>query len=221
MNSSRLDKFFDKFNPKKLFSRTGDLRHQSYVRRNLSYSLEIVAKGLASGITTLPALELFSETLGERVPASTLKFHLQHTDAESLKVEIARAAKDANRGHRLTRGRVLPFHLTALDGKRTASSRTNTSVAAQKQDENRYEHNALRALCASSATPVFLGQRMIPGETGESTQVLPFVDELAILYKNTNLLDVVSLDAGLSSQDNYAGILERGLRCIARVNIHP
>jgi hypothetical protein len=217
MITSRLEKFFDKFNPKKLFSRISDLRHQSYVDRTLGYSLEVVAKGLVSGISTLPALELFSESLGVRVPASTLKFHLRHTEAESLKKKVASSVKEAARAHKLTRGGPLPFHLTALDGKRIASSRSNTSAAAQKQEENRYEHNALRALCASSATPVFLGQQMIPGETGESTQVIPFVDELAVLYKHTTLLDVFSLDAGLSSQDNYTGIIERGYRCIARI----
>jgi hypothetical protein len=217
MSTSRLEKFFGKFNPKKLFSRIGDLRHQSYIDRTLSYSLEVVAKGLLSGISTLPALELFSESLGERVPASTLKFHLMHTDAESLKMQVARSVKEASREHKLSRGRSLPFNLTALDGKRIASSRSATSTAAQKQEENRYEHNGLRALCASSETPVFLGQRMIPGETGESTQVLPFIDELSRLYKHTEILDVFSVDAGLSSQDNYIGIIERGYRCIARI----
>ena len=58
---------------------------------------------------------------------------------------------------------------------------------------------------------------MIPGETGESTQVIPFVDELAVLYKHTTLFDVFSLDAGLSPQDNYTGIIESGYRCIARM----
>jgi hypothetical protein len=81
----------------------------------------------------------------------------------------------------------------------------------QMQEESRYEYRALRCILASQRRPTFLGQRMIPAETGEATQIVEFIKELEEDYRGTDILNTYSLDAGVCSKEStyYIDLISR------------
>jgi len=87
----------------------------------------------------------------------------------------------------------------------------------QMQEESRYEYRALRCILASQHKPTFLGQRMIPAETGEATQIVGFIKDLEEDYRGTDILNTYSLDAGVCSKEatDYIDFIARSY--IARV----
>lgn len=215
---NKLDKFIARLDPRWLFSKVSCKRQDGKSKRKLSYTLEIVFLGFISGCKTRRQLETLSSDFGERVPHSTIVEHLVATVPEDLRASNVKLIKRAQRDHVFERNTTLPINLFVIDGKQLSSSRTQMDERfGQKQEESRYEYRALRCMFASQRKPTFIGQRMIPAETGEATQVVEFIKELEEDYRGTNLLDTYSLDAGLCSKEatDYIDLIDRNY--IARV----
>jgi hypothetical protein len=77
---------------------------------------------------------------------------------------------------------------------------------------------ALRALHVSNDTRLFLGQHASPSKSAETTELRPFLEQLIADYAKTALLEVISIDAGMLSQENAAYVVERGLDYIMALN---
>jgi hypothetical protein len=217
----KLEKLITKLNPRSLFSKIRSKRQASKCKRKLSYTLEIVFLGFISGCKTRRQLETLSADLGTRLPHSTLVNHLKATVPEDLRASTARLIKQAHRDGVFERGTTLPINLCVIDGKQISSSkRQMDKLFGQKQEERRYEYRALRCILASQSKPTFLGQRMIPAEIGEATQVVTFITELEQDYRGTNLLGTYSVDAGLCSKEatDYINLIDRTYRARIKGN---
>jgi len=59
-----------------------------------------------------------------------------------------------------------------------------------------------------------MGQQIVRSETNERGELSTFIDKLFTLYGNTNLLEVISVDAGITSIKNAAHIVDHGLHYI-------
>ena len=72
----------------------------------------------------------------------------------------------------------------------------------------------LRASIVSSRVKLILGQRPIPGKHAETTEFIPFVDDLLEQYGKTELMQVISTDAGVAHRENITALRERGIHFI-------
>src|SRR5918996_4120062 len=92
-------------------------------------------------------------------------------------------------------------------GRRLGTGVTLSGAVAK----GRYRHMALGALHVSNDTRLFLGQHAIPSKSAETTEFRPFLAQLIADYAKTGLLEVISIDAGMVSQENAEYVVERGL----------
>lgn len=183
---------------------------------NFDYLMRIVWIGMLTGKLTLRRLEDFSEGYNERVPDTTLHDLIVKIDAEPLRELIAREVKKAHRAHELPKEE-LPFHMIAIDGKCVSVSKIPVGKFSQESECNggvQYVNRVLRAAHVSSKTKMILGQREIFGKTNEVGEFKNFFDELYDSYKNTTLLEVLSVDAGMNSKDNADYIIEKNCNYI-------
>jgi hypothetical protein len=72
----------------------------------------------------------------------------------------------------------------------------------------------LRAFYASSTLKLHLGQYIMPKTTNECGAFPAFVDRLMALYQRTNLLEVVSVDAGYTSKKNAQYLASNGIKYV-------
>jgi predicted transposase YbfD/YdcC len=210
-------KHVDRVLPKDWSSGISDPRSDKGKVWNLKYVLEILLAGALTGSKTLRSLETLSEIYEERIPDTTMHSILVKLDAGSLKKQVAKGVKHALREHELPKEE-FPVRITAIDGKALYTS--DQSVGSESDPVGGagknalFRHMVLRAFYTSSATKLMLGQREIPCKKGESTEFIPFVEDLLKLYGNTDLLDVISVDAGMISKSNADALVAKGLRYI-------
>jgi predicted transposase YbfD/YdcC len=199
------------------FSQVKDGRHKRNRIWNFEYALEVLLVGMLSGAKTLREVETESMLYGERLPDTTLENLMAKADATGLARVMAQQVKQAARDHELDKGG-LPFHLIAIDGK--ANYSTDEQVSEQSKEINHYgkykkcQHMNLRAVIVSSKVKLHLGQREIASKKAETSEFVPFVDELRELYGKTDLLQVISVDAGMAHRPNATALRERGIHFI-------
>lgn len=181
--------------------------------------VSVVMKGLVGGCKTLREIEMLSAGSGRRVPDTTLSDLLKQIDCEPLNNELAKGVKEASRNHELDT-KELPIRLIAIDGKclsKTSYEVNEYSVNNSQKGFSQYSHNAIRAFYASSTVKLMMAQQLIPKETNEKGLFKSFLAKLVSLYSRTNLLDVLSLDAGFISKANVQEIINYGLNYIIAV----
>jgi predicted transposase YbfD/YdcC len=199
------------------FSQVTDGRHKRNRIWNFDYALEVLLVGLLGGAKTLREVETESMLYDERLPDTTLENLMAKADASGLAKALAEQVKQAARDHELDKAG-LPFHLIAIDGK--ANYSTDKEVSEQSKEINHYgkykkcQHMNLRAMIVSSKVKLHLGQREIASKKAETSEFIPFVDELMELYGKTDLLNVVSVDAGMAHRKNAKALRERGIHFI-------
>ena len=159
-------------------------------------------------------IEYFSDALGVRLPATTNHDILVATDAAPLRKNLAEQVIRSQRNGELTQD--FPLRIAAIDGKDLSTSRIDAGDYSMAQG-GKFRNRAIRAMLVTSATKIFLGQHMIPGETTEKKVFLDFVDELLELYEDEPVFDVVSVDAGFASYKNFKGLQERGISYIMAI----
>lgn len=178
--------------------------------------LSVVMKAMVAGCKTLREIEAVTGASGRRVPDTTLRDLLVQIDAEPLEEELARGVKDANRNHELDQ-RELPIRLTVIDGKCLSTTDYQVdeySINCSQKGCTKYVQHVLRAFHASSTVKLLMGHQRVPRGTNEKGVFPLFLDKLVSLYGRTNLLDVISSDAGFTSIANSKAIIEHGLHYI-------
>jgi len=171
---------------------------------NFGYVIKMLLFGILSGCKTLRDIETFTEGYDERIPDTTLDNIITEVNAEPLRAAIAQDVKRALRDHELPKSD-FPVRITAIDGKCVSISQQEVGPFSQRSDNGSKEYfvnRALRAFHVSNDTKLFLGQREIHGKSAETSEFQPFIETLIADYGKTNLLEVVSVDAGMTSKGN-------------------
>jgi len=201
----------------KWFSQVHDGRSEKNRIWNFNYALEILLVGLMSGARTLREIETQSMLYDERLPDTTLENLMAKADASGLAQVVAQQVKQAARDHELSK-QGLPFNLIAIDGK--ANYSTDKKVSEHSKEINHYgkykkcQHMNLRAMIVSSPVKLLMGERQIASKKAETSEFIPFVDELIELYGRTDLLEVISVDAGMAHRKNAKALRARGIHFI-------
>ena len=209
-----ISRHIDRVLPKNWWKRIKDLRSSANLEWNLGYIMEVLMAGALSGCKTLREIETLSELYAEKVPDTTLHDVMIRLNPEGLRTELANGVKQALREHELPKEE-FPVRITAIDGKYNF----NTSMPVNEYSEpiggggnnEQYRHLALRAMYVSSAVKLYLGQYEIPSKASETKNLISFIDELRADYGRTELLEVISVDAGIVSKKNAGGLIDRGL----------
>lgn len=188
--------------------------------------LQVVVNALVSGCKSLREVEILTETSGARVPDTTLHDLLVQIDPEPLNEELAKGVKDANRNHELD-NKELPFRLTVIDGKTLSVTDYEVdehSINRSQKGCTKYVHHALRAFHVSSTVKLLMAQQMVPRGTNENGTLRSLLEKLVELYGRTNLLEVLSMDAGFTGADNAQAIIDHQLHYIFAIKapeMHP
>lgn len=172
-----------------------------------------VMKGMLGGARNLRQLELLTSLGGRRLPDTTAWDVLVKLDATPLNEEIARGVKEAARSHELDT-KELPFYLVAIDGKSVSVNTravNSQSVNRSQKGSKKFVNMVFRALITSSSLKLLMGQHTIPRGTNERGALPAFIDQLIELYGRTKLLQVISVDAGVTSKKNAKYLSERGI----------
>lgn len=172
---------------------------------SFDYLLEVLYGGMLSGCKTLREVETFSDIYDERIPDTTLHDVLVALDGRDvLRDAMVQDVKTALRSHELPKA-AFPVRITAIDGKSISVSQQAVNEYSDPiggSGEGQYRHMALRALHITNDTPLFLGQYELLNKSGEATAFIPFVEQLHEDYGQTSLLEVFSVDAGMTSIAN-------------------
>lgn len=194
-----------------------DPRCVGRTEKSFNFLMKVAFSGLLAGCRTLRAVENFSEILGERVPDTTLHDLLVQVDAEPLRKHLVKEVKKALRSHELPRSK-FPIRLTAIDGKSISVTREELeagwSWGVRRNNKTHYTHLMLRAFHVSNRLKLHLGQRKLSSRANEIAALPHLIDQLIADYGNTDLLEVFSVDAGMSTIKNAQYISERGYHYI-------
>ena len=210
---SVVKKHLKRLDPSRWFKQVRDPRKPTNRYWNFGYLMEVLFTGMLSGCPTLRAVETLSEVYEARVPDTTLHDVWVALDGKPLRAVLVGEVKQALRAHELPK-EAFPVRITAIDGKSLSVSRQKVGHWSEPiggGGEGRYRHMALGALHVSNDTRLFLGQHAIPSKSAETTEFRPFLAQLIADYAKTGLLEVISIDAGMVSQENAEYVVERGL----------
>jgi len=109
---------------------------------------------------------------------------------------------------------VLPIRAIAVDGKNVATLRTRVNRDCQRQDTpgqpTSWLYRVVNATLISAAAAVCVDQRPIPAATNDMGIFRAFYADLCRTYGRAGLFDLVSTDAGFTSEANARLIDEDG-----------
>lgn len=207
-----IEKYFNRVLLKSLVQNVTDPR-RSARKWKFGSLLRASMQSMLSGCRNLRECEYLTTRSGQRIPDTTMGDVLSRIEEHELEQELARGVKQASRCHELDR-KELPIRLTVVDGK-------CLSTAAYDVDKNwlrrsqkgcsKYVAMALRAYLVSSDLKLHLAQSWVPKGTNERGAFSALLDKLKSLYGNTKLLEVISIDAGITSIKNAQAIKDAGL----------
>lgn len=143
--------------------------------------------------------------LKRRVPDSTLGDFLARLSPRPLRQHLHQQVLGEHR-RKVLAPTVLPIGTIAIDGKTTASMDEAMHPDCQKQSpkgqEPYYLHRVLNATLISSAAPVCIDQMPIPADTNDMGAFANFYGDLKRTYGRTSLFELVTMDAGFTSEEN-------------------
>lgn len=181
--------------------------------------LTAVLSGVAAGCRSLAELELLTAQMSppvrralrlwQRTPDTTLRDLLVEMPLDNLRKLLYKQVRAAHRRKQLD-PRGLPCGVVAIDGKYT-STRLPDDTYAQRQKDRSWVVRTLSASLVSARAPVFIDAMPIPKERNEESAFEAALDDLLDAYKNLNLFEVLTADAGLASEANAAKINACGL----------
>ncbi|MEK7994090.1 MAG: ISAs1 family transposase [Planctomycetota bacterium] len=193
-----------------------DPRHRRGRRWKLSTLLNALWAGVLTAQLNLRQVEALCERLGKRVPDTTLHDLLNRLSAAPLQRQLVRQVREAWRAKELVSD--LPFSLVAVDGKCLWSGNWKANKHCQKQHDDdgdgkgeRYVFRALRAVAVGRGCALTIGQMPVRSKKAEMSTLVRFVDRLRADYGRSGLLEVISVDAGMTSKANAADLDQRGL----------
>jgi predicted transposase YbfD/YdcC len=193
-----------------------DPRSKINQKLDFHYAINTLFLGILSGMKNLREIETFSEICSKRIPDTTLNNLIIEVDAEPLRQMLAKEVKSALRNHELPKEQ-FPVRVTAIDGKCLSVSSQAIGPFSQASACNgsvQYLNRALRAFHVSNNTTLCIGQREIHGKAAEMSEFQPFVQSLIQDYSSTSLMEVISVDAGMTSKANADFLIAQNLNYI-------
>jgi hypothetical protein len=192
-----------------------DPRHRKGRRWSFGYLVDLLLTGALLQAPTLAQVEDLSAEVGPRVPDSTLAYTLARLDPRPLRTVLRTEVRRMLRGKTL-RPEGLPFGVLAIDGKTSWTGGHAGDVEAQAQD-GRWHLRWMRAVLTSARSRPCLDQDVIPAATNEHGHFATFWRDLRRAYARTDLFQLVTLDAGYTSQATAALIDGDGVGYVLRV----
>jgi predicted transposase YbfD/YdcC len=172
--------------------------------------LDLLVWGILCGKRTLRDLETQSEIQGDRISDTTLHDVLVRLSPEGMPKLIASQVKQALESKEL-QPEGQKFHQVAIDGKNIYTERATVDKEGKARSVHDRCNMALRATLVSTMVTQILGERHIPDKGAETIELVPLIDHLRDLYGKTNLLKLISVDAGMVSKSNAQALVERQL----------
>lgn len=207
-----IEKYFNRVLLKSLLRNVNDPRSNA---RKWSFGslLQTTMKAMLSGCRNLREYEYLTSRSGQRIPDTTLGDMLAQISEEELERELARGVKEASRSHELDR-QELPIRLTVVDGKCLSTATYDVDANWLRRSQrgcSKYVAMALRAYLVSSDLKLHLAQSWVSKGTNERGAFPELLKKLGELYGRTKLLEVLSIDAGITSIKNAQAIKDAGL----------
>jgi Transposase DDE domain len=143
--------------------------------------------------------------LGRRIPDSTMGDFLAKLSPKPLREHLHQQVKSELRRKSLA-PTVLPIGVISVDGKTTATLDEAVHPDCQKHSPKGeapyYLHRVVNATLISSAAAVCIDQMPIPAKTNDMGVFASFYTDLSRVYGRTNLFELVTTDAGFTSEAN-------------------
>lgn len=143
--------------------------------------------------------------LVRRLPDSTLGDFLAEVSPAALRRHLHKHILCEHRRKALE-PTVLPIRAIAVDGKNNATLDHEANSDCQKQSpENQEPHwlyRVVNATLISAAAPVCIDQKAIPADTNEMGVFASMYADLKRTYGRAQLFELVSTDAGFTSEEN-------------------
>lgn len=148
-----------------------------------------------------------------RVPVTTMRDTLVKLDPIEVRGLLHGQTKAAHlRGDLKAVG--LPLNVLAIDGKTTALKTFDRRFVQRRRIiEGRKDGMARTLTCSlvSSRSKFCIDANPIPASTNEMGHFKNAINELLEIYKDMNLFDIISADAGLCSQEHGQFVVDKGL----------
>jgi predicted transposase YbfD/YdcC len=156
-----------------------------------------------------------------RVPDSTLaRLFGQIDDEAGLRSLVVQQMWRAHRRKAL-QPTSLPIGVAAVDGKTLWCGKADVddpACQAMPQTEHTYNRlHTLHAVLTSVPSQPCIDQMLVPKETNEMGALPDFVRQLKDAYGSISLLEVLTMDAGMTSADNAQMITDSELRYVMAV----
>lgn len=143
--------------------------------------------------------------IGRRVPDSTLGDFLSRGSPAPLRRHLF-AQVLAEHRRKALEPTVLPLRAIAVDGKNAATLTAEVNPDCQKQSPEGQEpywlYRVVNATLISSTAAVCIDQMPIPADTNDMGVFPAFFADLMATYGRANLFEVVTTDAGFTSEAN-------------------
>jgi hypothetical protein len=179
--------------------------------------MRLIWAAMLTAQKNLRQVESFSERmLGRKVSDTRLATFLPELSVEEFKDRHRRQVLDLHRSKCLEANLGVPFNVVAVDGKTCWVGDYEANEYCQKQSPStpggvpHWMFRVIRAVMTSSRVHACIWQRPIPAETNEMGAFEAFWEELLAAYGHTDLIQVVTLDAGYTSLHNASLIYESG-----------
>ena len=143
--------------------------------------------------------------LGRRVPDSTLGNFLSRLSPTPIRRHLHEQILAEHRRKALE-PTVLPIRALAVDGKNVATLDYEANPDCQKQSPEGKDaywlYRVLNATLISSSAALCIDQKPIPADTNDMGAFADFYADLQGTYGRANLFELLSTDAGFTSEEN-------------------
>ena len=218
-----------------VFAALQDERQAGKVRHPLAAVASAVLLGLLSNRRTLREVEALSAALRgpwrklvpKTISDTTLDTVLRQLSDEHLQQGLVVLNRELKRSKLLKQAPGLPVRLVVVDGKNLATLDHDAQGTAQplRDDNKKWQSQdakqaaywltpALRACLASTEARPCLLQMPLGPKANETASFKDFLQSLRGSYGRSNILDVLSMDAGLTSLSNANAVVDAKLRSI-------
>lgn len=218
-----------------LFSALRDQRQAGKVKHSLTAVASALLLGLLSNRRCLRDVEELTKNLRgpwrklvpDAISDTTLDTVLRGLSHEQLQEGLVALNRDLNRSKLLKQRPGFPIKLVVVDGKNLGTLNHSAAGTAQSRSgDNEKWHTvgkkdvaywltpALRACLASTEARPCLLQMPLGTRTNETASFKEFLALLCTHYGRSGLLDVLSMDAGLTSLSNASAVADKNLRYV-------
>ncbi len=194
-----------------------DPRAAAQVRRPLARVLGTLLLGLLAGSRSLRDLERLTGRLSlptrrrlnlwGKLPDTTVRNLLMKLRPDEISAVLHRQVRSAHRSKQL-QPEGLPFGVCAIDGKYSVT-RLPEGAYAQEQD-GRWILRTMTCALVSARAPVVLDAVPVPAGTNEMGIFQAVLDRLDAAYDRLDLFQLVTVDAGMTSEANAAAVRQHG-----------